>query len=102
MGPNRTDLIIQLSPPEQWTRAKDKGELLSKIDAELSKQLGLSYEFSQPIEMRMNELIAGVRSDLAIKIFQRGGRSTALLGKRRDRRIGFKHGSDTRSAAGPV
>jgi heavy metal efflux system protein len=69
VGPNSTDLIILLHPPQQWKNSRGKSELLSQIDAELSKQLGLSYEFSQPIEMRMNELIAGVRSDLAIKIF---------------------------------
>jgi len=69
MGPNSTDLVILLRPPEQWKKAKDKSDFLAQIDSELSKQLGLSYEFSQPIEMRMNELIAGVRSDLAIKIF---------------------------------
>jgi heavy metal efflux system protein len=69
MGPNSTDLLILLRPPQQWKRVRDKSELLRLIDAELGKQLGLSYEFSQPIEMRMNELIAGVRADLAIKIF---------------------------------
>jgi heavy metal efflux system protein len=69
VGPNSTDLLILLHPPEQWKRVKGKSELLGQIDAELTKHLGLSYEFSQPIEMRMNELIAGVRSDLAIKIF---------------------------------
>jgi cobalt-zinc-cadmium resistance protein CzcA len=69
MGPNSTDLLILLRPPQQWKKVADKSDLLRQIDAELSKQLGLSYEFSQPIQMRMNELIAGVRADLAIKIF---------------------------------
>lgn len=69
VGPSSTDLIILLHPPEQWRKARNNEDLLNQTDVELRKHLGLSYEFSQPIEMRMNELIAGVRSDLAIKIF---------------------------------
>jgi cobalt-zinc-cadmium resistance protein CzcA len=69
VGPNSTDLIILLQRPDEWRKASNKEDLLNQVDTELGKNLGLSYEFSQPIEMRMNELIAGVRSDLAIKIF---------------------------------
>lgn len=69
MGPNSTDLLIYLYPPEKWHSAYSREELLTGIDKELKKFLGVTYEFSQPIEMRMNELIAGVRSDVAIQIF---------------------------------
>ncbi len=78
MGPNSTDFIILLKPPEQWRSAGDRDELLAALEKEFGKFLGVTYEFSQPIEMRMNELIAGVRSDLAIQIF---GEDMRVLGK---------------------
>lgn len=78
MGPNSTDFIILLKPPEQWRSAGDRDQLLLALENEFGKFLGVTYEFSQPIEMRMNELIAGVRSDLAIQIF---GEDMAVLEK---------------------
>jgi cobalt-zinc-cadmium resistance protein CzcA len=69
MGPNSTDLVILLKPREQWRRGASYEELVNAMDKELQKFLGVTYQFSQPIEMRMNELIAGVRSDIAIYIF---------------------------------
>lgn len=69
MSPSSTDLTIFLHPREQWRKASSREALIDAIDAELRKFLGVTYEFSQPIELRMNELIAGVRSDIAIKLF---------------------------------
>src|SRR4029079_2683679 len=69
VGPNSCDFNIFLRPPDRWKKAHSRDELIEVMDAELKKFLGVSYEFSQPIEMRMNELIAGVRSDIAIKLF---------------------------------
>jgi heavy metal efflux system protein len=69
MPPSSTDLTIFLHPREHWRKAASRDALIEAIDAELKKFLGVTYEFSQPIELRMNELIAGVRSDIAIKIF---------------------------------
>lgn len=70
MPPNVSDTFVMLKPPESWPNpALSKLELIEKIEAELFKLPGNNYEFTQPIEMRFNELIAGVRSDVAVKIY---------------------------------
>lgn len=63
------DVIIKLKPKNQWTSATTKDELVDLFKKELENVPGAEYEFTQPIEMRFNELITGVRADLAIKIF---------------------------------
>ena len=69
MGVNVSDVIVMLSPPDRWKRARTKAELEAQMARVLHRIPGLAYTFSQPIELRVNEMIAGVRSDLAIKIF---------------------------------
>jgi heavy metal efflux system protein len=69
MGVNISDVIVTLKPYEQWRRARSKAELEAQMTAVASRFPGLAFTYTQPIELRVNELIAGVRSDLAIKIF---------------------------------
>jgi cobalt-zinc-cadmium resistance protein CzcA len=69
MGVNISDIFVMLTPPEAWTKAKSKGGLEAQMSEALERIPGLVFSFSQPIELRVNELIAGVRSDLAIKIY---------------------------------
>jgi cobalt-zinc-cadmium resistance protein CzcA len=69
MSMEEIDMIIKLKPINDWTLAKNKEELADKFKEALSIIPGVEYEFTQPIEMRFNELITGVRSDIAIKIF---------------------------------
>lgn len=69
MSMEEIDMIIKLKPRKTWTSAKTKEELADKFNEALSIIPGIEYEFTQPIEMRFNELITGVRSDIAIKIF---------------------------------
>jgi cobalt-zinc-cadmium resistance protein CzcA len=69
MGVNISDVFVMLNPEEEWTRAEDKAELEALMTEELEHFPGLVASFSQPIELRVNELVAGVRSDLAIKIY---------------------------------
>lgn len=69
MGVNISDIFVIITPPEAWTKAKTKAELETKMSEALARIPGLVFSFSQPIELRVNELIAGVRSDLAIKIY---------------------------------
>ena len=69
MGPEQTDLFIMLKPRNDWGSGRNKGELVEAIQGELSQIPGLRFSFSQPIALRVNELISGVKSDLAIKIF---------------------------------
>ena len=76
MGPEQTDVFVMLKPKRPWHRGRDKTELVAAIAADLAQVPGLRYSFSQPIALRVNELISGVKSDLAVKIF---GPDLALL-----------------------
>ena len=69
MSMEEIDMIIKLKPRKTWTSARSKEELADRFKEALSAIPGIEYEFTQPIEMRFNELITGVRSDIAIKIF---------------------------------
>lgn len=70
MPPNISDGYIMLNPASEWPAPrKTPAELLEAIQDEVEKIAGSSYEFSQPIQLRFNELISGIRSDVAVKIF---------------------------------
>jgi cobalt-zinc-cadmium resistance protein CzcA len=69
MSMEESDVIIVLKPRNEWTTARSKDELADKFKEALSVIPGMEVEFTQPIEMRFNELITGVRADIAIKIF---------------------------------
>lgn len=69
MSMEEIDMIIKLKPKKHWVNAESKEELANKFKDALSVIPGIDYEFTQPIEMRFNELITGVRADIAIKIF---------------------------------
>ena len=69
MSMEEGDVIIKLRPKSEWATAGSKDELAEKFKEALSVIPGVDYEFTQPIEMRFNELVTGVRADLAIKIF---------------------------------
>jgi cobalt-zinc-cadmium resistance protein CzcA len=71
MGINSCDLIIELKDMKHWKKAESMEELSAKMDDALSELPGVNFEFTQPIQMRFNELIAGTKSDVAIKIFGR-------------------------------
>ncbi|MGI9188675.1 MAG: efflux RND transporter permease subunit [Longimicrobiaceae bacterium] len=68
MGVNISDVLVMLQPEDEW-KAGSKAELEAAMGEVLDEIPGMVYSFSQPIELRVNELIAGVRSDLAIKIY---------------------------------
>lgn len=70
MGPNISDGYVMLKPRAEWPNPeKDKEELLEDMQEKLALLLGNAFEISQPIQLRFNELISGVRSDLGIKVF---------------------------------
>ncbi|WP_338363505.1 CusA/CzcA family heavy metal efflux RND transporter [uncultured Pseudoalteromonas sp.] len=88
MPPNVADTFLMLKPREQWPNpALPKEELVKQIRHLVNEVPGNNYEFTQPIEMRFNELIAGVRADVAVRIYgddlstlkQYGERATALV-----------------------
>ena len=69
MGINEGDTYLLLKPKSQWTRFQTKEELIAAVDKTLGAIPGIAYNFSQPMEMRMDETVSGVKADLAIKIF---------------------------------
>ncbi len=70
MPPNVADTFIILKPREEWPDPNlPKADLVKRIEEAVKKLPGNNYEFTQPIQMRFNELISGVRSDLAVKLY---------------------------------
>ncbi|ADO69003.1 efflux RND transporter permease subunit [Stigmatella aurantiaca] len=69
MGIELSDVFVTLQPREQWKRADTQEELVAEMKAELADLPGMRMAFLQPIEMRVNEMLAGVRGDVAIKLF---------------------------------
>jgi cobalt-zinc-cadmium resistance protein CzcA len=69
MGPEQSDVFVMLKPKREWKSGRSKVELVEALSAELATIPGLRAAFSQPIALRVNELISGVKSDLAVKIF---------------------------------
>lgn len=65
----RADMLISLKPKAEWTSAKTKDELMENMEEALSVIPGLEVEMTQPIQMRNNELITGIKQDVAIKIY---------------------------------
>ncbi|MRW84512.1 CusA/CzcA family heavy metal efflux RND transporter [Pseudoduganella sp. FT26W] len=90
MPPNISDGYIMLKPEAQWPKPKKtRSQLLAAIQSTVAQLPGNAYEFSQPIQLRFNELISGVRSDVAVKLFgddaevldATAARIAAMLGK---------------------
>ncbi len=69
MGLELSDMFMSLYPKEQWTRTDNQAELVALIDSTLAELPGQNRVFTQPIEMRVNEMIAGIRGDVGIKLF---------------------------------
>lgn len=69
MGTELTDVFIALKPRNQWKAARSQSELVAKMEALVSDLPGQTVAYTQPIEMRLNEMVAGIRTDLGIKIY---------------------------------
>jgi len=83
MGVDISDIFVMLKPKKGWRNARTKTELIEKMDAALDRAVpGVKFSYSQPIELRVQELIAGVRSDLAIKVFGDDLRTLAEVAER--------------------
>jgi cobalt-zinc-cadmium resistance protein CzcA len=78
MGPEQNDLFIMLKPKKFW-KARSKMELIAAMDKKLGMIPGLKLNFSQPIALRVNELVSGIKSDVAVKIF---GYDLNILGEK--------------------
>ena len=82
MAPETADNVILLKPKEQWTKAETKEQLVEMIEAKVYEVPGMAFEFTQPIKMRFDEMMTGVRSDIAVKIFGDNLDSLARSGHR--------------------
>jgi cobalt-zinc-cadmium resistance protein CzcA len=70
MPPNISDSYVMLKPMGDWPQPRrTRDELVAAVKAEVARLPGQNYEFSQPIQLRFNELISGVRADVAVKVF---------------------------------
>jgi cobalt-zinc-cadmium resistance protein CzcA len=70
MGINKADVFVMLKPRHEWRPAVSKEDLLEEIELRLNERVpGLVFNFTQPMQMRLDELISGVRADLAVKVF---------------------------------
>jgi heavy metal efflux system protein len=77
VGVESTDVLVMLKPKEQWTTAETTEDLIAAIDKALQENVpGHAFSYSQPIELRFQELIAGVRSDVAVNLY---GADLAML-----------------------
>ncbi len=89
MGVELSDVIVTLKPHEEWTTTKSKEELVAKMRDALAELPGVASSFSQPIALRVDELVSGVKSAIGIKIFgddldvlkQKGDAVARVLGK---------------------
>ncbi len=79
MGVELTDMFVTLKPRSQWKKASTQAELTELIDKALRDMPGQRLAYSQPIEMRINEMVSGVRADLGVKLF--GGDFDVLVSK---------------------
>jgi cobalt-zinc-cadmium resistance protein CzcA len=86
MGVELSDIFVMLKPEEQWTRASSKEALVEAMQEVLRTEVpGQNYLFSQPIELRTNELISGVRADIAVKIYGEDLDTLARVGEQIER-----------------
>ncbi len=69
MGIHQGDVYVILKPHDQWPGHRTKEELIEALSAELSKVPGVAYNFTQPMAMRLDETISGVKADVAVKLF---------------------------------
>jgi cobalt-zinc-cadmium resistance protein CzcA len=82
MGIHQGDVYVLLKPYDQWTQFQSKEELIEAMNRTLGKIPGVSYNFTQPMAMRLDETVSGVKADLAIKIFGEDPRTLEQIGER--------------------
>lgn len=87
MGINDGDTYLVLKPMDQWTRFHTKEALIAELDTALREIPGVAYSFTQPMAMRMDETVSGVRADLAVKVFGDDFRMLETIGEQVLRQI---------------
>ena len=76
MGVYEADVYVLLKPRDQWTTARTKESFIQKLADRLERIPGVEYNFTQPMAMRLDEVVSGIKADVAVKIF---GEDTAAL-----------------------
>ena len=87
MAMENSDIMIILKPQDEWTSASNREELVAKMKESLHVVLGATFEFTQPIQLRFNELLTGSKSDLAVKIYGEDLSILSRLGDKAERLI---------------
>ena len=87
MGPEDSDVMVVLKDKSEWVSAESAAELADKMKDALSVLPGVNFEFSQPIQLRFNELISGAKTDAAVKIFGDDPRELARFAKKAENLI---------------
>jgi len=82
MGVHQTDVWVVLKPRETWRKGYTKQDIIDQVRPYLETEPGLSYNFTQPIAMRVDELTSGVKSDIAVKIFGENLDTLNVVGRR--------------------
>ena len=82
MGVYEADVYVLLKPREEWTTAHTKEDFIQKVAARLERIPGVSYNFTQPMAMRLDEVVCGIKADVAVKIFGEDSRVLEQLGER--------------------
>ncbi len=82
MGINQGDVYVLLKPRGEWRRFRTKEQLINALDAALQVVPGVSYNFTQPMAMRLDETISGIKADVAVKIFGEDPRVLEQLAER--------------------
>jgi len=93
MGIHQGDVYVLLKPRDEWRRFKNKEELINALAAALEKVPGVSYNFTQPMAMRLDETISGIKADVAVKIFGEDPRMLNQLAEKALRILGGVHGA---------
>lgn len=93
MGTNQGDVYVLLKPKSEWKRFSSKEDLISALSTELEKIPGISYNFTQPMAMRLDEVVSGVKADVAVKIYGEDSRVLEQLAERALRQISGVQGA---------
>ncbi len=81
MGIYQGDVYVLLQPPEEWTTGRTKDELIGAMSEALSAMPGVAFNFTQPMAMRLDEVVSGVKADVAVKIFGPDAATLERLGE---------------------
>jgi cobalt-zinc-cadmium resistance protein CzcA len=93
MGINEGDTYLLLRPMETWTRFHSKEALIAALDKDLDDVPGVAHSFTQPMAMRIDETISGVKADLAVKVFGDDFRALDTIGQQVLRAVSAVHGA---------